>query len=221
MVFREITSFISEISAIAQHHKSRSLASIFAIGTFVKMIPVACLVFILHGVGDIEVVEGATADNALCCAGRQCSQRGRGVLLVTHRNLVALFLVIIQSECIFMATGGLGRVGVELILFYHRAVVCTQGIQFFAVRIGRTLWQRLTHNLPPVAVEQHEHWRDVGTDDVESTVAHFECLEPMLQLLHNLFGVSIRLIVVSVPAYGVSESVIAVPVGLSILQIIS
>ena len=120
-----------------------------------------------------------------------------------------------------MATGGFGCVRVELILFHHRAVVCTQGIQFFAVRIGRTLWQRLTHNLPAVAVEQHEHWRDVGTDDVESAITHFECLEPVLQLLHDFLLQTVGLVVVAVPSCGIGVGIVAVPVGLSCIQIIS
>ena len=65
---------MSRISTIAQHHIFRRFTTCFAVVAFIQMIPVAFFIFILHGVGDKEVVEGATADNALCCAGRQCSQ---------------------------------------------------------------------------------------------------------------------------------------------------
>ena len=74
MIFISSSYYISNISTIAQHYIFRRFTTCFAVVAFVQMIPVALLIFILHGVGDIEVVEGATADNALCCAGRQYSQ---------------------------------------------------------------------------------------------------------------------------------------------------
>ena len=46
--------------------------------------------------------------------------------------------------------------------------------------------QRLTHYLPAVTVEEHEHRRYVGTLYIKGAVAHVEGLEPVLYVLHHL-----------------------------------
>ena len=117
-----------------------------------------------------------------------------------------------------MATAGLAGIVEEVIFLHHRTVVGPQGIQFFAVGIGGG-GQRLTHNLPAVAVKQHEHRRDAGTLDIERTVTHFEGLEPVLQILYHLLFETGRHIVIAVPAGSIGVDCIAVPVGLSLQEL--
>ena len=113
-----------------------------------------------------------------------------------------------------MATIGLAGIVEEVVLLHHRTVVSLQGIQLITVGIGSGR-QRSTHDFPSVAIQQHEHGRNVGTLDVEGTVAHVKGLEPVLQLLYHLLLVAVRLIVVSVPAGGIGVDLVAVPVWLS------